>query len=262
MGARKPIKPPEEPQENPETEEAAETTKPSRARREKVRGKKHAARAGKAPREPLPLTEAVKRVKELSYASFDASIDAHITLGLEPGNQEHQIRTFVSLPHGTGKEVRVLVFAEPALAKKAEAAGAGRIGDEELIEEIAAGKIPPADTIVATPAFMPRIAKAAKVLGPKGLMPSPKTGTVTEDPAKTVAEIKKGKAEIRTEARPIVHVSIGKVSFADEKLIENLRAVVEELDRMKPGKIKDVYLKSITLAPTMGPSVGVSLDSF
>ncbi|MDP2735782.1 MAG: 50S ribosomal protein L1, partial [bacterium] len=183
------------------------------------------------------------------------------SLGLEAGDQEHQIRTFVSLPHGTGKTVRVLVFAEPALAKKAEAAGADLIGDEALIEKISSGKIPAVDAIVSTPSLMPRIAKAAKILGPKGLMPTPKNGTVTADPAKTVAEIKKGKAEIRTEAQSIVHVSIGKVSFADEKLIMNLQAVIEELNRVKPAKIKDVYLKSIVLAPTMGPSVRVALDS-
>lgn len=235
--------------------------KTSRGKRYIAAQKKLAVPTGKEAPKVYPIAEAIKKVKESSYASFDASVDAHINLGLEVGNQEHQLRTLITLPHGTGKTVRVLVFAEPALAKKAKEAGADKIGDEATIEEIAKGKVPNFDAIVATPSFMPKVAKVARVLGPKGLMPTPKTGTVADDPAKIVGEIKKGKIEIRTEAQPIVHLSIGKVSFEDKKLIENLKIVIAELNRVKPSKVRGEYIKSISLAPTMGPAVRVDPSS-
>lgn len=227
-----------------------------------ARGKKYSeAKKGVEARE-YPLEEAVKKVKEISIAGFDAAVDAHINLGLESGKEEQRIRTFISLPHGTGKKVNILVFAEAALAEKVQEAGADKVGGESLVEEIASsGKAPGFDVIIATPSFMPRIAKVAKILGPKGLMPSPKTGTVAEDPAKAVKELKKGKVELKTEVQPIVHVSLGKASFEDKKLIENLKVVVEELNRVKPSKVKGEYIRSIFLAPTMGPSVKVDLAS-
>lgn len=209
-----------------------------------------------------PIEEAVKKVKEASFGKFDASVDAHINLGLESGKEGHRIRTFIQLPHGTGKKIRVLVFAEAPLAKKAEEAGADEIGSEDLIEKIAAEeKAPNFDVIVATPSFMPKIAKVARILGPKGLMPSPKTNTVTDDPAKAVNELKMGKVELRTEEQPIIHVLLGKVSFSDEKIVENLKAIMQELNRAKPPKVVGDYIKSIFLASTMGPSVRVVLDS-
>jgi len=208
-----------------------------------------------------PLSEAVKIVKESSYANFDASVEAHINLGLEANKTEHQIRTLVALPHGTGRKVKVLVFAEGKEAKAASETGADRIGDEEIIEEIAKSGKATFDAVVATPEFMPKLAKIARILGPQGLMPSPKSGTVTDKPAEVVAELKKGRAELRTEKQPIIHTVIGKVSFPEKKLIENLKAVVEELNRVKPGGVKGEYIRSIYLKSTMGPSVKGALDS-
>jgi len=266
MGARKPKKI-EEVSEEKKTEKTPKSESPvakavkktGKPQAKKVRGKKYRALAEKTSLDLFPLAEALKRVKAHSYASFDAAIDAHLRLGIDPGNQEQQIRTFVSLPHGTGKTVKVMVFAEAELAKKLEEAGADILGDEKLVEQMAEGKIPAVDAIISTPTWMPKLAKAARVLGPKGLMPTPKTGTVTADPVKALSEIKKGKVELKTGGEPTVHVSIGKVSFADEKLAENFRAIIAELNRVKPGKIKGIYLQAAYLAPTMGPSVKVDL---
>ncbi len=227
----------------------------------KVRGKAYREARGKIDPQAYPLEEAVRKVKEISYSNFDASVDAHINLGLEAGKAEHQLRSFLALPHGTGKAVKVLVFAEGPAAKAAKEAGADQIGDEALLEGVAQGKAPDFGAVIATPAFMPKLAKVARVLGPRGLMPTPKNGTVTENPAEVVAQLKKGRVEIKTEAQPIVHVSIGKVSFPEADLIENLKAVVAELNRIKPAKVSGAYIKSIFLAPTMGPSVKVDLTS-
>ena len=265
MGARKPKKIEETsvveaPKGKSEESTAPTLKKTGKSQPKKVRGKKYRALAEKVAAELLPLGEALKMVKAHSYASFDAAIDAHLRLGIDPGNQEQQIRTFVSLPHGTGKTVKVLVFAEAELAKKLQEAGADQIGDEKLVEQMAEGKIPAVEAIIATPTWMPKLAKAARVLGPKGLMPTPKTGTVTADPVKALQEIKKGKVELKTGGEPTVHVSIGKVSFADEKLAENFKAIVTELNRVKTGKIKGIYLQAAYLAPTMGPSVKIDLN--
>jgi large subunit ribosomal protein L1 len=243
--------------------EAKEGSKKKTSKVKKIaRGKKYSAVKKEVESREYSLEEAVKKVKEVSIAGFDAAVDVHVNLGLESGKEEQRIRTFISLPHGTGKKIKVLVFAEAALAKKAQEAGADKIGDESLIEEISSsGRAPDFDVVVATPSFMPKIAKAAKILGPKGLMPSPKTGTVSEDPAKSVAELKKGKVELKTGVQPIIHVSLGKVSFEDKKLIENLQAVIEELNRVKPSKVREDYIKSVFLAPTMGPSIKVDLAS-
>lgn len=272
MGTRRPrqVKGTESESKKPQESEKAKSEskkevsgkKVSKAKRT-VRGAKYAAAKKLVKGGDLPVEEAVKKVKEASFGKFDASIDAHINLGLESGKKEEQrIRTFISLPHGTGKKIRVLVFAEAPLAKKVEEAGADAIGNEDLIEKIAnEEKAPNFDVIVATPSFMPKVAKVARILGPKGLMPSPKTDTVTDDPTKAVKELKMGKVELRTEEQPIIHVSLGKVSFADEKIVENLNAIVQELNRIKPPKVKGDYIKSIFLASTMGPSVRVILDS-
>lgn len=227
----------------------------------KVRGKNYRTVREKVELHPYPLEEAMKKVKETSYSGFDASVDAHINLGVETGKPEHQLRSFLALPHGTGKSIKVLVFAEGPAAKASEEAGADKIGEDATIEEIGQGKVPDFGAVLATPAFMPRLAKVARVLGPKGLMPTPKTGTVTEDPAAMVSQLKKGRVEIKTEAQPIVHVSIGKVSFPETDLIDNLKAVIAELNRVKPVKVTGTYIKSVFLAPTMGPSVKVNLDS-
>ncbi len=246
-------------------EKKEETAAPTKKRKvsgpKKVRGKSYREVQEKVESHPYPLEEAMRKVKETSYSGFDASVDAHINLGLEVGKAEHQLRSFLALPHGTGKLIKVLVFAEGPAAKAAEEAGADKIGDDATIEEIGQGKVPDFGAVLATPTFMSRLAKVARVLGPKGLMPTPKTGTVTEDPAVMVSQLKKGRVEIKTEAQPIVHVSIGKVSFSETDLIDNLKAVVEELNRVKPTKVTGAYIKSVFLAPTMGPSVRVDLDT-
>jgi len=231
-------------------------------KKKKARGKRYQAAKEKIEGGKLyPLLEAVKIVKESSYANFDASVEAHINLGLEADKTEHQIRTLVALPHGTGKKVKVLVFAKGKEAKAASETGADRIGDEETIEKIAKSGKAAFDAVVATPEFMPKLAKIARILGPQGLMPSPKSGTVTDKPAEVVVELKKGRVELKTEKQPIIHTVIGKVSFPEKKLIENLKAIVEELNRVKPTKVKGEYIKSIVLTSTMGPGIKVALDS-
>lgn len=235
--------------------------KPSGRRIKKIRGKKYQEAKKKVELRAYPVEEALRLVKEASTAGFDASIDVHINLGLVKDKPEHQLRSFLALPHRTGKSVKVLVFAEAEAVKKAQEAGADLAGDEALIEEIAQGKIPDVDLVVATPAWMPKLARVARFLGPKGLMPSPKTGTVTEEPAKAVSELKKGRVELKTESQPIVHLSLGKVSSPDGELIANLKAVIAELNRIKPSKVSGTYIKSVTLAPTMGPSVRVDINS-
>lgn len=219
----------------------------------KVRGKKYLAASAKREAKEYPLTEAIAKVKELSIASFDASVDAHVNLELEKSDQ--QIRAFVSLPHGTGKSLKVLVFAEGKEAKEAQAAGADALGDAATIEEITKSGRVEFDAIVAIPSFMPKLAAIARILGPKGLMPTPKNGTVSDNPAKVVEELKKGRVELKTEVKPVIHVSIGRVSFPDEHLVANFRVVIGELKNNR-AKIKSAYL-----APTMGPSVRIALDS-
>lgn len=227
--------------------------------KKKVRGKHYQEAKKKIETgKPYPLLEAVKLVKESSFASFDASVEAHINLNL---GAEQQVRTAITLPHGTGKEVKVLVFAKGKEGEAALSAGADEVGDEETIEKIGeSGKVP-FDAVVATPEFMPKLAKIARILGPQGLMPSPKSGTVADNPAEVVAQLKKGRVELRTEKQPIIHTVIGKVSFPEKNLVENLKAIVEELNRVKPGGIKGEYIKSVYLKSTMGPSIKVNLRS-
>ena len=236
-------------------------SKRAKAGPKKVRGKKYQEAKKKIELRAYPVAEAVKLVKGASTAGFDASIDVHINLGLEKDKAEQQIRSFLALPYGTGKSVKVLVFAEGTAAKAASEAGADQIGDDAVIESIAQGKLPAADAVVATPAFMPKLARIARFLGPKGLMPTPKAGTVTENPAELVGQLKQGRVEIKTEAVPIVHLSIGKVSTPDENLIANLKAIVSEINRLKPPKVQGNYILAVFLAPTMGPSVKVDLAS-
>lgn len=231
-------------------------------RKKKIRGKRYLAAKEKIEiGKPYPIKEAVKLVKESSYAGFDSSIETHINLGLDMGESDHQIRTVVTLPHGTGRKLKVLVFAKDKAAQAASKAGADKIGDESTIEKIAEGGKVGFDSVVATPEFMPKLAKIARILGPSGLMPSPKSETVTDNPAKVVAELKKGRVELRTEKQPIIHAVIGKVSFPEKNLAENLETIIGELSRVKPSKVKGEYIKSIVLTPTMGPGIKVALDS-
>jgi len=201
--------------------------------------------------------EALKLVQETAKAKFDETVEIHIRLGVDPRHSDQQVRGAVVLPNGTGKTKKVLVFAKGDKAKEAEAAGAEIVGAEELADKIKAGWFD-FDVTIATPDMMGVVGKLGKLLGPKGLMPNPKTGTVTFDVAKAINEVKAGKVEYRVDKTAIVHVPIGKVSFGDQKLIENYATLVNAVIKAKPSGAKGQYIKSITVASTMGPGVKVN----
>lgn len=200
--------------------------------------------------------EALALVKQTSSVKFDATVEVAFRLGVDVKKADQQLRGAIVLPHGTGKTARVLVFAKGEKAKEATAAGADYVGDDDLINKISQGWFD-FDVVVATPDMMGAVGRLGRVLGPKGLMPNPKTGTVTFDVDRAVKEIKAGKIEYRTDKTGNVHVPIGKVSFDAEKLVENLNTVVEQLKRVKPAAAKGVYLRNITVSATMGPGVKV-----
>lgn len=202
------------------------------------------------------IKEAVRLAKETANTKFDSSVEVHLNLNIDTKNPEHQIRGSVSLPSGLGKEKRVAVVCGEEMIKEAKAAGAEIVGGKELIEEIGKGKID-FEVLVATPNMMGELAKVGKILGPKGLMPNPKDNTVTENIKETISDIKKGRAEYRTDTYGIVHSIIGKVSFDELKLIENLETFLKEIYRVKPQSVKSGYIKSIYLTTTMGPSIKV-----
>jgi len=208
--------------------------------------------------EPL---EAVELVKKAATAKFDESVEVAVRLGVDPKKQDQAVRGVVVLPHGTGKTKRVLVFAKGEKAKEAEAAGADYVGDSDLINKIQQGWFD-FDVCVATPDMMAEVGKLGRILGGKGLMPNPKAGTVTFDVAKAVQEIKAGKIEYRLDRAGQIHAPIGKVSFDAAKLEENLRALIEALNRVKPAAAKGVYLKKISISSTMGPSVTVNTAAY
>ena len=222
-------------------------------------GKKFREAAAKVDRAALytPL-EAVKLVKELSGAKFDETVEAHFRLGIDTRKADQNIRGSISLPHGTGKTVRVAVFAEGAQAEQAAEAGADVIGSDELIAQIQKGEIN-FDAAIATPMMMAKVGRIGKILGPRGLMPNPKLGTVTMDVAKMVSELKAGRVEYRADRYGICHVPLGKVSFDEQKLVENYAALYTEILRVKPASAKGKYVKSISVSSTMGP--GVKVDS-
>lgn len=205
------------------------------------------------------VDEALALVKETSKTKFDGSVELHVRLGIDATKGEQQVRGTVSLPHGSGKTVAIAVFAEADKAKDAKAAGADVVGGTELIDEIKnTGKIS-FEIAIATPDMMKHMAKVAKVLGPKGLMPSPKSETVTNDVAKTVQELKKGKVAFKNDTTANVHMVIGKVSFAPEQLKANLLAAVDAIRKAKPASSKGTYLQHISVNATMGPGISVSV---
>lgn len=206
------------------------------------------------------VEEAIELVKNTSKASFDETVEIALRLGVDPKKADQQIRGAVVLPNGTGKTQRVLVFAKGEKAKEAEAAGADYVGDEDYINKIQQGWFD-FDVVVATPDMMGQVGKLGRVLGPKGLMPNPKTGTVTFDVEKAVNEIKAGKIEYRVDKAGNVHAPIGKVSFETSKLIENFATVVEVLVKAKPAAAKGTYMKNIAVSSTMGPGVKVNVAS-
>ena len=202
--------------------------------------------------------DAISTVKKLATAKFDETIEVHIKTGCDGRHADQQIRGAVVLPHGTGKQVRVLVFAKGAKADEAVAAGAEFVGAEELIPRIQNDGWFDYDVVVATPDMMGVVGRLGRVLGPKGLMPNPKAGTVTMDVIKAVKEIKAGKIEYRLDKTNIIHVPIGKASFTEEQLSDNFQTLIGAINKAKPATLKGQYLKSVTLAPTMGPGVKVN----
>ncbi|WP_413304697.1 50S ribosomal protein L1 [Bacillus sp. 1P10SD] len=207
-----------------------------------------------------PVAEAIDLAKKTNYTKFDATLEVAFRLGVDPKKADQQIRGAVVLPNGTGKTQRVLVFAKGEKVKEAEAAGADYVGDSEYINKIQQGWFE-FDVIVATPDMMGEVGKLGRVLGPKGLMPNPKTGTVTFDVTRAINEIKAGKVEYRVDKSGNIHVPIGKASFENEKLVENFRTVFETLLKVKPSAAKGTYMKNVTVASTMGPGVKVDPSS-
>lgn len=222
-------------------------------------GKKMVSASEKVEQEKdYSLEEAIKILKEASYAKFDETVDMAFNLGVDPKKSDQMVRGTVVLPHGMGKKVKVLVFAKGEKEKEARDAGADYVGAEDLVEKIQKGWLD-FDNAVATPDIMGIVGKLGKILGPRGLMPNPKLGTVTFDVAKAVKEIKAGKVEYKTEKAGIIHVPIGKASFDVEKLIDNARVVIDAILKAKPGTSKGKYLKKVALSSTMGPGIKVDV---
>ena len=208
------------------------------------------------------LEEAVKLVKETSVSTFDGTVEIAVRLNLDTKKNDQQLRGAIVLPHGTGKTKKVLVLAKGDAAKAATDAGADYVGDVDMITKIEKENWIDFDVIIATPEMMPMLGKLGKVLGPKGLMPNPKTGTVTMDTKKAVEDVKKGRVEYRTDSYANVHALVGKVSFDDEKLVDNVKAFMDVIIKSKPQAAKGIYLKGVSLASTMGPGIKVDLSSF
>lgn len=212
------------------------------------------------PKKLYPLSEAVELAKATSTVKFDAGVEVHIKLGINPKKSDQQIRSSVTLPHGTGKTIKVAVVTDNSDQQKAaKAAGADLVGEADLIEEIKKGKID-FDVLVATPSTMRLLAPVAKVLGPKGLMPNPKDGTVTQNIAETVANLKKGKVGFKNDDSGNLHVMIGRASFDKEKLIANFSALMEGVMKAKPSSAKGNYIKKVSLSTTMGPGIKIDLS--
>ena len=222
-------------------------------------GKKYRSAFQKVNREKrYSLQEAIDLVKSAAYAKFDETVDVAMRLGVDARKSDQMVRGTVMLPHGTGKEVRVLVFAKGEKEKEAHEAGADYVGAEDLVEKISSGWLD-FDKTVATPDMMGLVGRIAKILGPRGLMPNPKLGTVTMNIKETVQELKKGKVEFKTDKAGIVHVPVGKVSFEAQKLCDNILALIETVNRLKPPTSKGQYLKNIVVSSTMGPGVKVDI---
>ena len=224
-------------------------------------GKKHKQALKHVDREKdYPLFDACKLVKDTSYVKFDASVDVHVRLGVDPRQANQMVRGVATLPHGTGKEVRVLVLTTPDKEEAAKEAGADHVGLDEYIQKIQGGWTD-VDVVICSPDVMPKVGRLGRILGPRGLMPNPKSGTVTPNVAQAVNEVKAGKIDFRVDKTGIIHVSIGKVSFTADQLTENATELLQTLQRLKPTSIKGVYFKSISMVATMGPGVRIDKSS-
>ena len=209
-------------------------------------------------RRPYPLSEAVPLLQKVKYAKFDETVEVTLRLGVDPKHADQMVRGTVVLPHGLGKSKKVLVITSGEKVKEAELAGADIVGGEEMVEKIQKENWTDFDAVIATPDVMKSVGRLGKVLGPKGLMPNPKTGTVTFDVARAVTEIKAGKVEFRTDKTALVHVPVGKMSFTPEKLIDNAATLISSVLKAKPVAAKGKYIKGVTLSSSMGP--GISID--
>ncbi len=223
------------------------------------KGKKYTEALAKIEKgKKYPIPEGVALVKTIAFEKFDATVELALNLNLDPRKAEQNLRGALVLPHGTGKEKRVLVFARGEKAKEAKDAGADFVGDDDLVQQIQGGWFD-FDVVIATPDMMATIGKIGRLLGPKGLMPNPKTGTVTMDIGKAVSESKGGKITYRVDKNGNIQAVVGKVSFASEKLVENIQAVLDVITRAKPSTVKGVYMKNVAISSTMGP--GVDLEA-
>src|ERR1700742_514024 len=221
-------------------------------------GKKYSAAFSQVERKPYALEEAVPLVKKIKFAKFDETVELHMRLGVDPKHADQMVRGTVVLPNGLGKSKKVLVIASGDKIREAEAAGADFVGGEEMVEKISKENWTDFDALIATPDVMKSVGRLGKVLGPKGLMPNPKTGTVTTDVAKAVQEVKAGKVEFRTDKTALVHVPVGKMSFTPDKLIDNATTLITSVIKAKPSVAKGKYIKGCYLSSTMGP--GIQLD--
>ena len=227
------------------------------------KGKKYLEVSSKVDKTKLyTLDEAVKLVKETSVSKFDGSVEIAMRLNLDTRKSDQQLRGAIVLPNGTGKEKKVLVIAKGDNAKAAKEAGADYVGDTDMLEKIEKENWLDFDVMIATPDMMPLLGKLGKVLGPKGLMPNPKTGTVTTDVKKAISDVKKGRVEYRTDSYGNVHGLVGKVSFTEEALKENIKAFVSVILKSKPSVVKGAYVKNVSLSTTMGPGIKLDINSF
>ena len=226
----------------------------------KISKKKAAARAAFAGKDNLTVEDAIKLVKGAASAKFDETVEIALNLGVDPRHADQMVRGVVTLPAGTGKDVRVAVFARGPKADEAKAAGADIVGAEDLMETIQSGKID-FDRCIATPDMMPLVGRLGKILGPRNLMPNPKVGTVTMDVTAAVNAAKGGEVQFKAEKAGVVHAGIGKVSFDEDKLVQNLRAFVDAVNKAKPSGAKGTYMKKVSISSTMGPGVSVDVLS-